>query len=72
MYESGERIFPLLTSKTKYMAKDLKESVETAKKITKKGGACVLSPAAASYTHFKNFEDRGEQFCEFVRNSDVK
>ena len=54
------------------MAKDLKESVETAKKITKKGGACVLSPAAASYTHFKNFEDRGEQFCEFVRNSDVK
>jgi UDP-N-acetylmuramoylalanine--D-glutamate ligase len=44
-------------------SKDLKESVETAKKITKKGGACVLSPAAASYTHFKNFEDRGEQFC---------
>lgn len=68
MYESGERIFPLLTSKTKYMVKDLKESVETAKKITKKGGACVLSPAAASYTHFKNFEDRGDQFCGFVRD----
>lgn len=68
MYESGERIFPQLTSDTKYMAKDLAESVAIAKKITRKGGACVLSPAAASYTHFKNFEDRGDQFAGFVKD----
>jgi UDP-N-acetylmuramoylalanine--D-glutamate ligase len=30
--------------------------------------AVVLSPAAASYGFFKNFEDRGEQFRKLALN----
>jgi UDP-N-acetylmuramoylalanine--D-glutamate ligase len=31
-----------------------------------KGTAVILSPAAASYGHFKNFEQRGDFFKEHV------
>ena len=34
--------------------------------VAKNGEACVLSPAAASYGYFKNFEERGDKFKEFV------
>ncbi|MBQ0016089.1 MAG: hypothetical protein KBT04_03825, partial [Bacteroidales bacterium] len=34
---------------------------------TKAGGACLLSPAAASYDAFKNFEERGSLFEQFVK-----
>jgi UDP-N-acetylmuramoylalanine--D-glutamate ligase len=27
----------------------------------------LLSPACASYDQFRDFEDRGEKFCELVR-----
>ena len=37
-----------------------------AKQITKKGGSCILSPAAASYGIFKNFEERGDVFAQLV------
>ncbi len=47
-------------------AKDLKEAVSIAKSVSKKGEAVVLSPAAPSYGFFKNFEDRGEKFKEYV------
>ena len=45
---------------------DLAAAVETARTITPAGRACVLSPAAASYGYFKNFEERGEKFKELV------
>jgi len=35
---------------------------------TKAGFACLLSPAAASYDEFKNFEERGKRFREMVRS----
>ena len=34
---------------------------------TKPGTICLLSPAAASYDSFKNFEQRGETFKQLVR-----
>ncbi|NLN74322.1 MAG: UDP-N-acetylmuramoyl-L-alanine--D-glutamate ligase [Bacteroidales bacterium] len=34
---------------------------------TKQGKACLLSPAAASYDKFKNFEERGEVFKKLVK-----
>ena len=43
------------------------EAVEVSKKITKKGAICLLSPAAASYGFFKNFEERGNKFKELVK-----
>lgn len=48
------------------MADDLRDAAEKAKKITEKGKICVMSPAAASYGFFKNFEERGKAFKEYI------
>ena len=45
----------------------LEEAVETSKKITAKNKICLLSPAAASYGFFKNFEEKGDKFKELVK-----
>lgn len=42
------------------------EMVEAAKKCTRKGMVCLLSPAAPSYDAFKNFEERGSVFKNLV------
>ena len=44
----------------------LEDAVEYAMEITKKGTACLLSPAASSYGYFKNFEERGKLFKKYV------
>ena len=36
------------------------------KKYAKSGDVCMLSPAAASYDRYKNFEERGRVFKEFA------
>ena len=36
-------------------------------KLTERGTICLLSPAAASYDSFKNFEERGDTFINLVR-----
>ena len=43
-------------------ARDLKDAVAKAKKITPEGGIILLSPAAPSYDAFQNFEQRGDLF----------
>ncbi|MCQ2506380.1 MAG: UDP-N-acetylmuramoyl-L-alanine--D-glutamate ligase [Lachnospiraceae bacterium] len=76
-YESGSRIMSELTKQGNeklenvYLVKDLKEASELAFKITPKGKAVVLSPAAASYGYFKNFEERGEYFKALICNDDL-
>ena len=45
---------------TKYYAKDMEEAVLIAKAHTKV--RCILSPAAASYGFYKNFEERGKHY----------
>ena len=52
-----------------YLVKDLPEAVSVAKTRTMKGRICLLSPAAASYDMFKNFEERGNAFISLVKNS---
>lgn len=39
---------------------------EIALRETRRGEVCLLSPAAASYDEFKNFEERGKRFRELV------
>ena len=47
----------------------LDEAVTLAKELTPAGSACVLSPAAASYGIFKNFEERGDVFTKLALES---
>ena len=69
MYESGKRIMNGLKDRTNvFYAEDLKEAVGVAKKVTHSGEACILSPAAASYGYFKNFEERGDIFKQLVKS----
>lgn len=65
--EEMERSAPkLLTDGYVKLTETLEEAVELAVKLTPAGMSCVLSPAAASYGIFKNFEERGRKFCELV------
>ena len=52
-----------------HLVDTLEEAVVLAKRVTAKGKSCVMSPAAASYGIFKNFEERGEVFNRLVHDS---
>lgn len=75
MYETGERIYKEILEKGNFKdlnrivkVEDLTQAVEAAVKITSIGKSCILSPAAASYGYFKNFEERGKKFLELVNS----
>ena len=51
-----------------FKVKGLEEAFQIIKNHTKKGAICLLSPAAASYGQFHNFEHRGDVFKELARN----
>lgn len=73
MYESGKRIYDAVKQAgieggiALYYVSDLEAAVAKAKEVTPKGYACILSPAAASYGYFKNFEERGDVFASLVQ-----
>jgi len=45
-----------------------KEAVHVASRMAEMGDAVLLSPACASFDLFENYEDRGRQFKQAVRN----
>lgn len=45
---------------------DMESAFEIVKKLAKEGDVCMLSPAAASYDRYKNFEERGRIFKELA------
>lgn len=66
MPKTGHDIAKKLSDDRKYIVETLEEAVDTAKKVTEKGKICLLSPAAASYGFFKNFEEKGNLYKKLV------
>jgi UDP-N-acetylmuramoylalanine--D-glutamate ligase len=46
----------------------MEEAVRSSYYLAKKGDTVLLSPACASFDLFKNYEDRGRQFKQAIRN----
>ena len=46
----------------------MEDAVKMAQRLTEKGDTVLLSPACASFDLFQNYEDRGKQFKDAVRN----
>ena len=65
---TGHKLLAGLKHQEKYRAADMAEAVDIAFAVTAAGRACALSPAAASYTFYRNFEERGRDFQEKVKN----
>ncbi len=69
MYASGKRIYEsggFESCDNVIYVEELKEAFEKARECTEAGKAVILSPAAASYGYFKNFEERGDVFKSYV------
>ena len=73
MEASGKRVYDMILASDGFKKKErvhyaehLEGAVKLAAEITPEGMSCVMSPAAASYGIFKNFEERGDVFKKLV------
>ncbi len=57
------------SNKNIYYVNTLEEAYKTSIDVTNQGKACILSPAAASYEYFKNFEEKGKAFENIIKNN---
>lgn len=55
-----------VTAEHAVVAEDLADAVAVARSLAHPGSVVLLSPAAPSYDHFVNFEERGERFRALV------
>ena len=63
IHEAFGDIIPLMLN-----TDNAEEAVKTAYHFSNKGDVVLLSPACASFDLFKNYEDRGNQFKQAVKN----
>ena len=66
MPKTGYDIGNKLQDKQVYFTETIEEAVKVAKEVTKQGSSCILSPAAASYEYFKNYQEKGDRFKELI------
>jgi len=73
MPDTGYAIAKLLenagSQKNIILASTMEEAVAAALRCTEQGKTCLLSPAAASYNMYKNFEEKGRHFVECINNN---
>ena len=73
MEASGRRVYDMIWTEQFdnperiHYVPHLEDAVKLAAEITPDGRSCVMSPAAASYGIFKNFEERGDAFQKLVK-----
>lgn len=72
MPKTGHDIGKKLPPERVRFVETLTEAVDVARELTAKGKSCLLSPTAASYGFFKNFEEKGDQFQTLVRQNSAK
>ncbi len=65
--DSGNRMLRQTKGLKILKTKSMKEAVAFAYQHTKKDGICLLSCASPSYSLWKNFEEKGDQFKFFVK-----
>ncbi|MCX6248119.1 MAG: UDP-N-acetylmuramoyl-L-alanine--D-glutamate ligase [Bacteroidetes bacterium] len=70
--EAGRRILHEIREikkpeQTLFLLSKFDEFPEIVSNVTKPGSVCLLSPAAASYDEFQNFEMRGKRYKELVK-----
>jgi len=70
--EAGRRILHEIRDiknprQTLFLLSRFDEFPEIVLNVTKQGSICLLSPAAASYDEFRNFEMRGNRFKDIVK-----
>lgn len=75
MYATGRRIYEEMRNRglereRLYPVEDLAEAMKLAKRLCRKHHTVLLSPAASSYDHFRNFEERGEVFRKLAFESE--
>jgi len=73
--EAGKRIMDLLEPHKKedhqlFLVHKFDDFLDLALKHTRPGSICLLSPAAASYDEFQNFEMRGSRFKGLLQDTD--
>jgi UDP-N-acetylmuramoylalanine--D-glutamate ligase len=70
MGKDNKKIFEAFKDKVPTIVEtsSMEEAVRTSYYLAKKGETVLLSPACASFDLFKNYEDRGRQFKQAVRN----
>ena len=51
-----------------FLVDDMKQAVTQANQIAESGDVVLLSPASASWGMYNNYEERGNEFKELVKN----
>lgn len=69
--KAGQRMMAMLKDRgvasAMHVYASMEEAFEVIKAYARPGDVCLLSPAAASYDQYKNFEERGRKFKALVK-----
>ncbi|MDO9230864.1 MAG: UDP-N-acetylmuramoyl-L-alanine--D-glutamate ligase [bacterium] len=65
--DSGKRILKSKKNFRVFGTKSMEKAVEFAYKYTPKGSVCLLSTASPSYSLWKNFEEKGDEFKKAIK-----